>query len=76
MNGHQIRLNTSSKHQKKKGIYYVEPTTSDSTHHLNTRKQKEYIINGHLMRLNRSSKHKKGKSIYHERTPHQIEYII
>ena len=75
MNGHHIRLNTSCKHKKKKNILSTA-TTSDSTHHLNTRKEKAYIMNGHDISLNTSSKQKKGKTIYYEGSPHRIEYII
>ena len=75
MEGHHIRLNTSSKHKKTKIIYY-ERSPHKIEHHLNIRKQKAYIMNGHHIRLNTSSKHKKTKSIYYERPPHQIEYII
>ena len=71
MEGHHIKLNTSSKHKKTKSIYYV-----GLPHHIIIRKQKAYIMNGHHIRLNTSSKPEKTKSIYYERPPHQIEYII
>ena len=79
MNGHHIRLNTSSKHEKTKSIYYeklphqIEYITI-SQKHMNTpsdrtsKKQKAaYIMEGHVIKLNTSSKHKKIKSIYYER---------
>ena len=76
MNGHHIRLKTSSKHKKRKSIYYGGPPHQIEQHHLNIRKQKDYIMDGHQIRLNASSKHKKTKSIYYGPPPHQIEYII
>ena len=75
MNGHNVRLNTSSKSEKTESICYERPQ-HQIEYIINIRKQKAYIMNNNHIRHKTSSKHKKAKSIYYGGPPHQIEHII
>ena len=64
MNGHHIRLKTSSRKEKTKSIYY-ERSSHQIEYILNTKKQKAYTVNGHA-----------SDSTHHLNTRKQKAYII